>query len=410
MTAIAVSALVLVGSVAILEVALRATFAKDVNQAALRHPPHPFLQVDASSLVAVNDHGFRGDPIERGKPPGVFRVFALGGSTTLGIGAPYEDTYPYKLQTMLRERYPDVAIEVQNAGSAWYTTAHMLINYQLRVRQFDPDLVVVFEAINDLYRSFSPPWWAVGEFKPDYSHYLGPYIRFLGPDVWPVASASWWPGSELLVWRRLRDRVRGVPTPYRFDAANLRKLRSSLQPRPVASFKSLDSFRSYYALLIRTIQADGRPVLMASQAFLYSDALPRDVRESLFFAPIFCAEDGAYPTMESMMRGMDMFNDAARTLAGARGIPFLEFERAVPKTRVHFSDDVHLTGAGNEIVARMVFDWIVAQAMIEARPGRWRGPAPTAAMPPSSRSHDPPARAGFGTVVLPGAPAAVGTP
>ena len=59
--------------------------------------------------------------------------------------------------------------------------AHLLIDYQLRVRQFEPDLIVVFEAINDLYRSFSPPWWAVGEFRPDYSHYLGPYIRFPGP-------------------------------------------------------------------------------------------------------------------------------------------------------------------------------------------------------------------------------------
>jgi hypothetical protein len=108
---------------------------------------------------------------------------------------------------MLRQQYPDVTIEVQNAGSAWYTTAHLLIDYQLLVRQFEPDLIIVFEAINDLYRSFSPPWWAVGEFRPDYSHYLGPYIRFLGPDVWPRASASRWSVSGLLVWRRLREHL-----------------------------------------------------------------------------------------------------------------------------------------------------------------------------------------------------------
>jgi len=366
--AAAVGALALIGSVAILEAVMRARFAAEVNEAALRHPPHPFLQVVTSSQVTANRHGFRGDPIDERKPPGTFRIFALGGSTTMGVGARYEDTYPYQLQAMLRQRYPGVAIEVQNAGSAWYTTAHLLINYQLRVRPFEPDLIVAFEAINDLYRSFSPPWWAVGEFKPDYSHYLGPYVRFLGPDPRPGPSAAGWPVPDLLVWRRLRDGLLGAPAPYRFDPGNLRKLRASLRPQAVETFKSLDSFRTYYDLLVRTIQGDGRRVVMASQPFIYTDALPLETRESLFFAPIFCAEDGAYPTMESMAAGMRMFNRAAQAIAGSRGVPFLDFEGAVPKTRAHFFDDVHLTRTGNEILARMVFDWIVDQALIGRPP------------------------------------------
>ena len=359
------SVLVLIASIAILETALRAGFAREVNEAARQHPPHPFLQVMASSLVAVNRHGFRGDSIEQHKAPRTFRIFTLGGSTTLGIGtASYEDTYPFKLQTMLRQRYPDVTIEVQNAGNAWYTTAHLLIDYQLLVRQFEPDLIVVFEAINDLYRSFSPPWWAVGAYKPDYSHYLGPYIRFLGPDVGLRASASGWSVSDLLVWRRFREDLLGEPSPYRFNAANFEKLRSRLRPRTVTTFRSLDSYRNYYELLIRSIQADRRPVIMASQAFIYSEALPPEVRDSLFFAHVFCAENGLYPTMESMMSAMRMFNAAAQALADAKDVPFLDFERAVPKTRAYFSDDVHLTAAGNEVLARMVFDWIVGHSLI----------------------------------------------
>jgi lysophospholipase L1-like esterase len=360
-----VSVLGLIGSIAILEMVLRAGFAREVNEAARQHPPHPFLQVRASSLVAVNRHGFRGDPIELRKAPRTFRIFTLGGSTTLGIGtSSYEDTYPFKLQTLLRQRYPDVVIEVQNAGSAWYTTAHLLIDYQLRVRQFEPDLIVLFEAINDLYRSFSPPWWAVGGFRPDYSHYLGPYIRFLGPDGGPRASASWWSVSDLLVWRRLREDVLGEPSPYRFDAANLGKLRSRLRPRTVTTFPSLDSYRNYYELLIRNIQADRRPVIMTSQPSIYSEALPPEVRDSLFFAHVFCAENGFYPTMESMMSGMRTFNAAAQALADAKDVPFLDFAKAVPKTRAYFSDDVHLTAAGNEILARTVFDWIVGHSLI----------------------------------------------
>jgi lysophospholipase L1-like esterase len=272
--------------------------------------------------------------------------------------------HPVRLQTMLRQRYPDVTIEVQNAGNAWYTTAHLLIDSQLLVRQFEPDLIVVFEAMNDLYRSFSPPWWAVGEFRPDYSHYLGPYIRFLGPDGGLRTSPPRWSVSEMLVWRRFREDLLGEPSPYRIDAGNLGKLRSRLRPRTVTTFRSLDSYRNYYELLIRSIQADRRPVIMASQASIYSEALPPEVRDSLFFAHVFCAENGFYPTMESMMSAMRMFNDAARALADAKDVPFLDFERAVPKTRAYFSDDVHLTAAGNEILARMVFDWIVGHSLI----------------------------------------------
>ena len=135
----------------------------------------------------------------------------------------------------------------------------------------------------------------------------------------------------------------------------------------MTTFRSLDSYRNYYELLIRNIQADRRPVIMASQAFIYSEALPPDVRDSLFFAHVFCAENGFYPTMESMMSAMRTFNAAAQALAEAKNVPFLDFERAVPKTRAYFSDDVHLTAAGNEILARMVFDWIVGHSLIAAR-------------------------------------------
>ena len=268
---------------------------------------------------------------------------------------------------LLRQRYPDVTIEVQNAGNAWYTTAHLLIDYQLLVRQFEPDLIVVFEAINDLYRSFSPPWWALGEFRPDYSHYLGPYSRFLGPDVGLRASASPLVLSDLLVWRRLREDLLGEPSPYRFDAANLGKAALPLAP---TNGDDLPEPRQLSQLL-RAIDPEhpGRPPARhhGFSAVIYSDALPADVRDSLFFAHVFCAENGFYPTMESMMSGMQDVQRLGPGPGRGEGCPFLDFEGAVPKTRAYFSDDVHLTAAGNEILARMVFDRIVGRSLIGAR-------------------------------------------
>ena len=124
------SVLVLIASIAFLETALRAGFAREVNEAARQHPPHPFLQVMASPWSPSTDMDSAAVPSSSTKPRERSASSRSAVSTTLGIGtASYEDTYPFKLQTMLRQRYPDVTIEVQNAGNAWYidrTPAHRL--------------------------------------------------------------------------------------------------------------------------------------------------------------------------------------------------------------------------------------------------------------------------------------------
>jgi len=371
-----VAAFAIVGAVTVLiagiavtavEFYLRARLAQSLYAEARRRPPHPFLQVLASGQVPTNAAGFRGDPVTEKKAPGTYRIFTLGGSTTLGVANPYEESYPARLQALLRQRYPDIVIEVQNAGVAWYSTAHILVNYELRVRRYDPDLVIVFEAINDLYRGFSAPWWTSGPFKPDYSHFLGPYARFLGPDLDTVTAVQRPLGSEWLLWRNLKRRFGMDPTPYDQHAPNVASVTARLQPRPVTEFRSLPSFKAYYERLVRNILADGHRLVVASQPFLYASGLPDAERGLLYYPQIFCAEDGYYPAIDSMVSGMRQYNATARAVASAAGVPFLDFEAAVPKKAEYFSDDVHLTAAGNDILARRAFEWIVAEGLLESR-------------------------------------------
>ncbi len=321
---------------------------------------HPFLQVlPRPNLEGINADRFRGEPIDVDRPPGALRVFALGGSTTLGVENRYADTYPALLHEMLRARFPNRIVEVQNAGGAWWTTAHTLINYQLRVREFAPDVVIVFHGINDLYRSFSPPWFAVGEYRSDYSHYLGPQIGILGPQVGFLDEVTRPRFADLMIWRLARRAVLREPFPYSRNRSNVQRLMDLMHPVEVTEFRSLDSFRENYALLIRSAMLDGTRVIVGSAPYLYKPDLSDDERRMLFFAPMFCAEKGRYPTVASMQRGMEQFNAVARDVAAAAGVPFLDFAREVPRTSRYFSDDVHMKRPGNEIVARMVYRWIV---------------------------------------------------
>ncbi len=65
--------------------------------------------------VSINSLGFRGPEITREKPEGMFRIVALGASTTYGIYVSDEYTYPYQLEKKLDEKFGSDKIEVINA-------------------------------------------------------------------------------------------------------------------------------------------------------------------------------------------------------------------------------------------------------------------------------------------------------
>jgi lysophospholipase L1-like esterase len=318
---------------------------------------HPFLQVvPPAGLDGVNPDRFRGDAIAVAKPPHALRIFALGGSTTLGISNRFADTYPRLLQQRLQARHSGIRIEVENAGVDWYTTANSFINYSLRVRRFSPDIVIVMHAINDLCHGFAPPWFASGPFKPDYSHYLGPEAAILGPATGLQADYQ---RDGWMLWRLLGHALRRDPWPTGgIDSAA--QMRTRLRAAPVTTFKSLETFAANYDLLVRAIQSDGHVAIAASEPSLYKDRHSPEEERRLWFAPVLCAEGGIYPDLDSMRKGMAQFNGAAKAVAAQHGAAFVDLDAAVPRDLDHFYDDVHMTRAGNERMAEAVALWISA--------------------------------------------------
>lgn len=105
----------------------------------------------ASTHEQHNALGYRGDDIQQPKPDGIYRVVALGGSTTYGEFIPQaEDAYPAQLQTLLRTEYDHEQVEVINAGVPGYTTYGTFVNFAMRVLDLNPDMVIVYHAVNDI--------------------------------------------------------------------------------------------------------------------------------------------------------------------------------------------------------------------------------------------------------------------
>jgi len=113
----------------------------------------------------INNVGFRGEDIAPEKPEGVYRIVALGGSTTFAVYLPWTESYPYHLQQELRERLGTDKIEVINGGLTGSTSAESFHRLATQVLPVDPDMVIIYHAYNDLLpRVFD-------DYQDDYYHF-----------------------------------------------------------------------------------------------------------------------------------------------------------------------------------------------------------------------------------------------
>ena len=139
------------------------------------YQPHPYMgfvlnpsyEPAHAGRVEINDAGMRSAEMAKEKPPGVIRILCLGGSTTYGTGATANDkTYPAQLERLLNESADEgVRYEVGNCGVPGYSTVESLLNFELRLLEYDPDWILIYHAAND-----ARPIDAPG-FRPDYSHF-----------------------------------------------------------------------------------------------------------------------------------------------------------------------------------------------------------------------------------------------
>ena len=128
-----------------------------------RHPflntaPHEGSRVATFGKEAsLNSLGYRSPERDLKKAPGKIRVLCSGGSTTFDTLA--EDdahTWPWEMETTLRDRGVD--LEVFNAGFPGWSSLENLISLEIRDVDLKPDIVVLFQGINDLQPAAHQPF------------------------------------------------------------------------------------------------------------------------------------------------------------------------------------------------------------------------------------------------------------
>ena len=124
---------------------------EEINAQVQLIKPVPYL-----NYIANPDHpehntlGYRGEDIILPKPESVFRIVAIGGSTTYSTGTTPEESYPAFLQKILREDYGYSEVEVINGGMSGYSSWENLANFAFRVLELEPDMILIYAAVNDV--------------------------------------------------------------------------------------------------------------------------------------------------------------------------------------------------------------------------------------------------------------------
>jgi len=90
------------------------------------------------------------DLFEHPKPHGTFRIFCLGGSTTVGFPYWYNASFPTLLRERLHTVFPRKTIEVINLGMT-ATNSFTVLDLAHELPNLEPDLLIVYDGHNEFY-------------------------------------------------------------------------------------------------------------------------------------------------------------------------------------------------------------------------------------------------------------------
>jgi hypothetical protein len=284
---------------------------------------------------SINSLGMRGAECSASKPPGVYRIFCLGGSTTFGTGATRDETtYPAQLEKLLNEDPPEgIAYEVWNCGVSGYTTAEDLVNLSLRLLAYQPDAILIYHAGND-----ARPVLSEG-FRSDYSH-----VR----RAWTETETSALETFLLRNWRTYAWLTRDVHVDQTLTARlyvpNLDQIRLP-EGAPINEEGITTFVRNLHSMIAVARDAGVEPVLATFATCIAKEA----------------PDDG------DLVRVIERMNEEIRKLAVELSVGCIEVDDAMSDRNGMFDDVMHFNDRGSRAHAAVVLEQARAQGLFHLR-------------------------------------------
>ena len=299
----------------------------------------------------VNAQGYRGPVVKIPKPPGIFRIVSLGGSTTYGAFLDsYEKTYPHQLQLELAEAYGLDHIEVVNAGVPGYSSWETAVNFLLRIQDLDPDLITVYHAVNDLETRLVSP-----------ESYSGGYEA---RGTWRLPEAEL-PASAL---QRLVMRKLGRAVELEIGLNDYFSVRGDIGKCRVATDLPEPVCRTLDVSVAELFSANPPIYFERNLSNIISMARQLEIKALLLtwaYSPYkYDTPFGDVMIHDSFQREIARHNDMIRKLAAARGTLFLDAAEQMPIDREYWFSGIHKTLTGTREMARLMASYLVSSGAL----------------------------------------------
>jgi lysophospholipase L1-like esterase len=292
----------------------------------------------SSNRVSINSRGFRGGEIAAPKPAGTIRLAFIGASTTYCAEVSSNENVWTTIATAeLNRALPSAHFDEVNAGVPGYTLESVLRSLELRVVPLQPDVIVIYEASNNLS----------GEIRE-----LAAKRGIIGEGPIDVTS---WPSRYSLLWYLVEKnlRVLNAQRTTRGDAPTL-----DVDPSTLGA-----GYKNALLRLVRTAQSNSRLVAVATFSIQpRRDQSPKQQMDAsasaLFYMP--------FMRPAGIIAAFDRYNEIAREVARETGALLIEGENEVPGDPAHFTDSVHFTDAGSRAMGLRISKALLASPRFQA--------------------------------------------
>jgi len=283
--------------------------------------------------VNVNSDGFRGPEIILEKPESTYRIFVVGGSTTMGHGSSSDETtMPGFLQKRFDDENLDVNIEVINAGINSLYSFSETYHIKKNILKYNPDLIINYGGVNDANKwTENPRIKTEEEVKEDYGGFKFKNFQFYRTPfvAYTLLFAADWKEQEYGERTNPTDKVIPAWKDRWLDICELGKTQG---------FKTM--------IVVQPALGTGNKNFYSSDEF---ENLPRTEHELRFIH-----------NLEMMANELDNMSGTCDYVADLRNV-FDNIEEPL------FYDHAHVNDQGNEIVADEIFEFTLPTVLEEIK-------------------------------------------
>jgi lysophospholipase L1-like esterase len=292
-------------------------------------------------LTSHNSLGYRNQEMSLHKEQGVYRIVVLGGSTAYTLMVEdNEKTFTAQLEKVLKNKYGYENVEVINAAVGGYNSWESLINLEFRVLDIEPDMVIVYQGVDDVHARLVSPEAYWGDNSGRRKKWEIPAIKFY----------------EHSCFLRIISRLLGYTQPINI---NFFVMAPTYEGACSTHYNQKTSDTMAKELLKKNPPVYFRRNLlnMAAIAKIHNVEL---VFATWAYSPYF--DD--YASTPHYQQGFSEHNNLINEVAKSQNIPFFDFATVMSNERRYWSDGRHVNEEGALLKAELFAEFIHQSGLI----------------------------------------------